>query len=186
MIFVGCTALIASGIRGHLPKKLPVVELTEYDQVQFDHLPGFRPRPLEVQVSTEATAFDKDVIAVEDGNPISLLIAKNLASASGASLFLMPYVSDRAWKDNVRLLRKWANDNDALERENARVSLFETIVAQVGRLLQSRPPTITFFTSGTPYGVYPFDCPTTHLFTYPLLGVNLFLGLAKSLNDAIR
>jgi hypothetical protein len=124
VIFVGCTALVAGGIRGRLPKKLPVIELTDYDQVLFHHLPGFHLRPLEVLVSTEATAFDKDVIAVEDGNPTSLLIAKNLTSALGASLFLMPYVSDRAWKDNVRLLRQWANDNDSLERENARVSLF--------------------------------------------------------------
>lgn len=144
-----------------------------------------RSTDFSVNFVEDPSRLNKHIIAVEDGKPVVDLICKNLAAAIGASLFRMPVTKESAAAD-LALLYTWANHKEGLERQDARDALFESIKHRTGSLIDSKPETLTFFTNGTPYGVYPFACPTTHFFTYPLLGISLFSGIAKTIIDALR
>jgi hypothetical protein len=98
----------------------------------------------------------------------------------------MPEVTKESAAADLALLHAWANHKGGIERQDARDALFESIKHRLGPLIDSKPEILTFFTNGTPYGVYPFACPTTHFFTYPLVGVSLFSGIAKTITDALR
>jgi hypothetical protein len=82
-------------------------------------------------------------------------------------------------------LRAWANES-GFAKEEAKSEVLTFITDQCGPLPSAEPESVTFITSGIPYGIYPFQCPTTHLLRYPLLGVSALNGMAKSLNPARR
>jgi hypothetical protein len=128
--------------------------------------PGYRPTSFSVNFVGDPPRLNKHVMAVEAGKPVADLITENLAAAIRASLFRMPEVTKESAAADLSLLHAWANYEGRIERQDARDALFESIKHRLGPLIDSKLEILTFFTNGTPYGVYPFACPTTHFFIY--------------------
>ena len=116
---------------------------------------------------------------------MALVIARNLATACGADVFLLPEVTREREKDIDDRLRRWANES-GMSKDEARNEVLSFLTAQLGPLPATKPESVTFITLGIPYGMYPFRCPTTHLVSFPLLGVSTLNGMVKSLNRARR
>jgi hypothetical protein len=184
VIFLACAPKISNAIREHLPP-VEIIVLNEFDKIRLRSLPGFRKNPITVDISYLQPPRDGHVITMEKEQPMSLVIGTNLATAVGAELYLLPRVTDEEVESTAEQLRSWANDS-GLDKENAKQEVLGFIKGRLGPLQTARPDSVSFITSGIPYGLYPFRCPTTHFLSYPLLGVGVLNGMVKSLNNARR
>lgn len=140
---------------------------------------------MDVEVNYLRPPRRRHIVAVEKGDAMSLVIARNLAAACGADVLILPEVADEQKELISDQLRAWANESGLLKDE-AKDQVLTFITAQLGPLASAEPESVTFITSGVPYGIYPFRCPTTHLLRYPLLDVSTLNGMVKSLNQARR
>jgi len=184
VLLVACSEKVAEKIRTYLPP-LDSLEINKFDPTTLSGLIGFRKNPVAIEVNYLRPHRRRHIVAVEKGEAMSLVIARNLAAASGADIFLLPEVAEEQRELISDKLRDWANESGLLKDE-AKDQVLTFINAQLGPLPSAEPETVTFITSGVPYGIYPFRCPTTHLLRYPLLGVSALNGMVKSLNHARR
>ena len=77
--------------------------------------------------------------------------------------------------------RTWSNgsqDEKRQARELSCHSLAQDYPLDCSTLSDAR--SISFITRGVPYGVLPFRCPSTHYFSFPLLGLSVLSGMLKS------
>ena len=117
------------------------------------------------------------LVVCEDGDELSQVIAANYAFALRAGLFLIPEV-DSAITDG--LLEKFYcvyDQNDVSQTEALR-HLQERLRQLCGPLPLPPYGSITFVTSGLPFGFGVQEAPSTHLFRYPDLGTAIVNGFA--------
>ena len=184
VLFVACSDKVADTIRESLPP-IDFLDIKSYDITELSRLVGFREHAVDVEVSYLRPRHHRHIVAVEKGDGMALVIARNLATACGADVFLLPEVTREREKDIDDRLRRWANES-GVSKDEARNEVLSFLTAQLGPLPAAKPESVTFITLGIPYGIYPFRCPTTHLVSFPLLGVSTLNGMVKSLNRARR
>src|ERR1700731_2641311 len=175
MVFLlGCSLDVSNELRVSLPP-VPIVEMNEVDGAVMEGAPGFRARPLTAVDQAKIGMSEGHVVAVEGGDAMAFVIAQNLAVAEGGSVFVMPSVSEDEAEQALEWWRCWCVEG-GIERGDARQALLTFLRKQVGPLVNGKVGSISFITRGVPYGVYPFACPTTHHFSYPLLGESVLGG----------
>ena len=161
-----------------------VIRAPRFDRDQFAFLPGLRPSATSANL-WNSTRSSANTVVVESGDPMARVIAENLAVAHSAAIFIAPEVTEQDVDTCADYLRDWA-EQTGLERENAKTRLLQFVRDRIGELANATVDSITFVTRGIPYGIHPFDCPTTHLFTRHLLGPALLTGILKSKFNAFR
>ncbi|MFQ8433989.1 hypothetical protein [Amaricoccus sp. W119] len=149
---------------------------------------------LEALRSGKAIQFDDDpspnvplsgakhLVVCEAGRDLSEVIAANYAAAMDADLVVIPAVT----KATAEALTEELYSVD--ERRDVGVT---QAVADVARRIRDLCPevvapehgSITFFTSHVPFGLGFPEVPTTHLRTYPDLGVAVLNGLSSTHDD---
>ena len=184
VLLVSCSNEVAERLRAHLPP-IDALDIKTFEPTELRRLVGFRKHSVDVEVSYLRPRRRRHIVAVEKGDSMALVIARNLAAACGADIFLLPAVSEEKSEAIDDQLRAWASES-GLAKDEAKNEVLAFLTAQLGPLPSADPESVTFVTSGVPYGIYPFRCPTTHLLRYPLLGVSALNGMVKSLNHARR
>jgi hypothetical protein len=122
------------------------------------------------------------LIVCEDGNPLTQVIAANYAYAIGAGLQLISSPSETLIKDiNERFYGATS------DRHESTSSILQGLAREMrGYLMDlhlAGVQSITFITSGVPWGFAVQEMPTTHLFAYPDLGRSIVHGLAAAIDD---
>jgi hypothetical protein len=116
------------------------------------------------------------LVVCEAGEPLSEVIAANYAYALGAGLYLIDKTDDQECKE---ILESYYSinapqNNSGAERDRLQARLRE--LCQGIELPQNG--SLTFITRGLPFGVAYPELPSTHLFTYPHLGISIINGFA--------
>ena len=110
------------------------------------------------------------------------MIAANYAFSLGAGLCLVPDVPDRL---NQQLLEEFYSVYE--NRTCSVTKFFERLTKAMrdicGPLPVEKGGSITFITSGLPYGFAFCEAPSTHLFKYPDLGLSVVNGFAAQQPD---
>lgn len=132
VLLVSCLDKVAEMIRAHLPP-IDAIEINHFDVSELSRLVGFRNHSVTVEMSYLQARRRRHIVAVERDDAMSLVIARNLAAASGADVLLLPAV-DEGKVDVIReQLRTWANEA-GLAKEEAKESVLTFIRAQLGPL----------------------------------------------------
>ena len=190
IVVAGCDEARLQKIRQRLSLKpgATVIELSDYDLGVLSDLPGYRETG-RLCLCNEAKSCRPNtghVIVVEDANPLAVVLARNLATAESASVVMIPAVSketvDWFWDQQ----RTWMNSSSGAGRNEAWNSMRHFIERQLGNICTDTFNSVSFMTRGVPYGLWPFRFPTTHYFTYPILGVNIITGMQKSCRQYLR
>lgn len=117
------------------------------------------------------------LVVCEAGKPLSEVIAANYAYALDADFVLIPEVD----KDIAEKLTEDLYSLYDQQRQTAPENLAQ-ISNHIRQLCPGVVPpqngSITFFTSHIPYGLAFYEVPSTHLETYPDLGVAVVNGIA--------
>lgn len=184
VLFVGCSESARRSIRPHFDQSRRTVVLNAFDGSILKNLPGARSNPVSPAMWNRPTPAAR-VIVVEETNTIARVIAENLAVAESAQLYVLPTPPSELTEQCADSLRDWA-ELDGAEREDAKTKLLETIRSRVGSLADASPHSISFFTHGIPYGIYPLRCPTTHFFSEHLVGISVVSGILKSSMRKLR
>ena len=120
--------------------------------------------------------IDGDLVVCEEGHDFAEVIAANYAFSIGAGLVLIPKIPD----DDVRtILERFYSAQEA--RDASPTSILEDLKQELrvrsGHLHTAGIRSITFITNKVPWGfAYP-EVPTTHLFSYPDLGLAILDGM---------
>ncbi|MYM28327.1 hypothetical protein GTP58_08320 [Duganella sp. CY15W] len=122
------------------------------------------------------------LVVCEDGNSLAQIIAANYAYAIGAGLQLISTPAESLIKDiNERFY------GATEDRHASTTSILQGLARKMREYLKDLNLTgvqsITFITSGIPWGFAVQEMPTTHLFAYPDLGKSIVHGLAATIND---
>lgn len=117
------------------------------------------------------------LVVCEDGEAMAQVIAANYAYALGAGLCLIPQV-DETLRENILEQFYALYDN----RSSAPPDILNQLRREMRDLCGQLPiPTggsITFVTSELPFGFAVTDCPSTHIFSYPHMGISVVNGFA--------
>jgi hypothetical protein len=117
------------------------------------------------------------LVVCEDGDAMAQVMAANYAYALGAGLCLIPQV-DESVRDNILEQFYALYDN----RSSAPPDILNQLRHELRELCGVPPvPTggsITFITSGLPFGFAVTNCPSTHIFSYPHMGICVVNGFA--------
>jgi hypothetical protein len=131
--------------------------------------------PDDAEVPTESGHF----VVCEDHNELATVQAANYAYSLGAGLRIIPAVTKT---ESDRILEELYNINNAKIGEVlSPTSRLEKIVAEMREFIGDLPATahsLTFVTSGVPWGFGYAERPSTHLITYPDLGIHLVNAIA--------
>lgn len=123
------------------------------------------------------------LVVCEDENLLTQVIAANYAFAVGAGLQLISSPNESFVEDISERFYGAKNDEDG-----STTSKLELLAHELRDRLQdldfTRIESLTFITSGIPWGFAVQECPTTHLFAYPDLGLSIIHGIAASLDNA--
>lgn len=126
---------------------------------------------------------DGHLVVCEEDNKLTQVIAANYAYALGAGLLLIKSV---AKEEAVSICESFYGAYD-----NRSQSITQTLEGLRGRLrtLLGHVPLngvtgITFISKEIPWGFAFHEVPTTHLFSYPDLGIAIINGVAAELGDA--
>lgn len=117
------------------------------------------------------------LVVCEEGEPLSEVIAANYAFALGAGLILIPRVPKVLTDELLEGFYGLQDPGDLSPTERLQ-SLKHRISACCPNVKAPQGGSITFVTSGLPFGIAHADVPTTHLFTYPDLGICVVNGIA--------
>jgi len=126
--------------------------------------PGYSPRTVDHLVICEA------------GEPLSEVIAANYAFALGAGLHIIPQVDST---EAASLLEGcYSIDDGVVSQASIRDELESRLRRLCGNIELPQQGSLTFFTRSLPFGVAFPELPSTHLFTYPDLGIAVVSGFA--------
>ncbi|VWB42972.1 hypothetical protein BLA15816_01950 [Burkholderia lata] len=126
--------------------------------------------------STTISGKSDHLVICEEGEPLSEVIAANYAFALGAGLHLIPEV-DSIEADDI-LEAYYSIDDNGSSQADTRQNLLARLRGLCGDLDFSKVGSVTFFTRRLPFGIAFPSCPSTHLFTYPDLGITIINGFA--------
>lgn len=145
---------------------------------------------MRLTVDCSAPSLDKEFrqflpifghqIVVEDSDDFAPIIAANYAFSLNADLKLLPGVTrrdvDKVYDELLdrRVFRTSSRGTRAETSLRERSAKYQVQVSTTG------PDFITFVTHGIPYGYFFPGIPSTHLFSYPDLGLNIFAGIYYS------
>jgi hypothetical protein len=130
--------------------------------------------------ATEVATESGHLVVCEDHEELATIQAANYAYSLGAGLKIIPTVADST---RGRLLEELYSVNAKIEGAAASpTKRLEQIAAEMRALVGGNLPagvqSVTFVTSGVPWGFgYP-ERPSAHLFTYPDLGMHLANAIA--------
>jgi hypothetical protein len=132
---------------------------------------GQEASPLEAVASRSG-----HLVVCEAGEPLSEVIAVNYAYSLGAGLHVIEEtdVAEREQLLDAYYSIDAQGKSPAYERERLKRRLREL----VGPIALPERGSLTFITKGLPFGVAFPECPSTHLFTYPDLGIAIVNGFA--------
>jgi hypothetical protein len=136
-----------------------------------------RPSPIE-----SVPSKSEHLVVCEYGNELSQAIAANYAHALRAGLHLIPQV-DQAVTDSLLEEFYSVYERQDVSQTEALTHLQERLRALCGPLPVPSNGSITFVTSGLPFGFAILEAPSTHLFRYPDLGTAIINGFAAEQPD---
>ncbi|MBY0241199.1 MAG: hypothetical protein K2X55_17975 [Burkholderiaceae bacterium] len=123
------------------------------------------------------------LVVCEDKNQLSQVIAANYAFAIGAGLQLIPTPDEGFVVDtNDRFYSAKSDEHGSTTSKLE--DLASLLRESMGDIELDGVQSVTFITSGLPWGFGLQELPTTHLFIYPDLGLSIIHGVAASLGDA--
>jgi hypothetical protein len=123
------------------------------------------------------------LVVCEDGDELSQVIAANYAFALRAGIFIIPEI-DSAITDGLLEEFYCVYDQNEVSQTEALRHLQERLRQLCGPLPLPPYGSITFVTSGLPFGFGVQEAPSTHLFRYPDLGTAIVNGFAAEQPDA--
>lgn len=125
--------------------------------------------------------YASNLFVVEGVFGLSHVIAANLAVLHGGRILPIVSVSKSEGETLKTQFHVWSN-NPHEQRIEAKEFILRFAKARLPKELlnSSVVESISFVTSGFPYGILPFPCPTTHYFEFPLLGLSVLSGMLKS------
>jgi len=130
------------------------------------------PSPLEVVPTS-----NHHLVVCEMGEPLSEVIAANYAFALGAGLTLIPPVPREVASEIMDGFYGLQDPGDISPTERL-AALIQEIMRYCPAVVPPRHGSITFVSSQLPFGIAFPQVPTTHLFTYPDLGICIVNGFA--------
>jgi hypothetical protein len=117
------------------------------------------------------------VVICEGGRDLTQTIAANYAYAVRAGLILIPSTSDPT-RESI-LERFYSSDQSRHASQSSILEALRDEIRQlVGAVALPEKGSITFITGGIPYGFAFPELPSTHLFTYPDLGISIINGFS--------
>lgn len=116
------------------------------------------------------------LVICEAGEPLSEVIAANYAFALGAGLCIIPEVDEVEAADILEAY--YSIDDGRGSQSDTRQHLRARLRGLCGDLALPHEGSLTFFTRTLPFGVAFPEMPSTHLFTYPDLGIAVVNGFA--------
>lgn len=199
VILAGVKSSSAEAIAAKIPKRMLMVFDGENSQQEIrdrlgnkppikwgsDHLAVGLLKALRERTTVEFGAGASPVetvptrsghmVVCEAGEDLSEVIAANYAFALGAGLKVIPAVpKDRAKEIMDRLYGLYESGDPQAEFQAVRRDLRELC----GEIAVPADGSISFITRSLPFGIAFPDFPSTHLFTYPDLGLSVINGLA--------
>lgn len=123
------------------------------------------------------------LVVCEEGNPLAQVIAANYAYSLEAGLCLIPQVPD---EECHRILEHFYSLYEDRQRSptSALEYLRDTLREHAGQIPVDRYRSVTFITGELRWGfAYP-ETPSTHLFTYPDLGISVLNGVLAEQSGA--
>lgn len=117
------------------------------------------------------------LVVCEDRDDMAQVIAANYAYALGAGFCLIPQV-DETLKDSILEQFYALYDNRAAAPPDILNDLQRELRELCGQLPVLVGGSITFVTSGLPFGFAINHCPSTHIFSYPHMGISVVNGFA--------
>lgn len=181
-------------------KSIPTYRVSTIDE--FHKLPVYKPKPAgkvvscspnelglglfhalktgqELHITSDSDSRPKTsygsghLVVCEDGEHLSQVIAANYAYSIGADLQIISECSEE--KSNEILERLYGiYENQDVSVTDELSELRKIMRQMVGIECVEKYRLITFITKELPYGFSFPEVPTTHLFTYPDLGVAIF------------
>lgn len=181
ILLLGCKKEVAVELKKGLPHN-NIVELDSFEEDTLKKLPGYKDsKTFRIkEFCPDDNIPSGHIIAVEDNDSFSKVIAKNLAMAINGYVVIIPSASREDVLEVHDHMRIWATADSYLDRTQAKNSLFSILKTRLSKLALINSKSISFITEGIPYGILPFNCPTTHYFHFPLLGLNIIRGMMKS------
>jgi hypothetical protein len=119
VLFVSCSPKVAEKIGAHL-SPIDAVDVNAYDPDSLCRFAGFRSHSVDVEMTYLRPPRGRHIIAVENDEPMSLVIARNLAAASTAEVFLLPYVTDEQRDLTRDRVPSWAEETGFAKDEAKR------------------------------------------------------------------
>lgn len=121
------------------------------------------------------------LVICEAGEPLSEVIAANYAFALGAGLCIIPKVDE---VDATDILEAYYSIDDGCQSQaETRRYLQAHLRRLCGDIVLPREGSLTFFSRKLPFGVAFPELPSTHLFTYPDLGIAVVNGFVAEQPD---
>jgi hypothetical protein len=118
------------------------------------------------------------LVVCEEGNDIAQVIAANYAYALGAGLCLIPEVNETLCDELLEQFYAVYDNNRDAPLTDLLGQLKAELLALCGPLPIPVGGSITFVTSGLPFGFGVSNVPSTHMFSYPNMGVLALNGFA--------
>jgi hypothetical protein len=123
------------------------------------------------------------LVVCEDGDELAQVIAANYAFALNADLQLIPAIDEPAAEDLLERLYSVMNQ-DNMSASDALEELKEQLRRHCGTIDIPKGSSLTFVTRHLPYGFAFPEVPSTHLFSYPDLGVAILNGMVAEQEGA--
>jgi hypothetical protein len=115
------------------------------------------------------------LVVCEEGDELAQVIAANYAFSLGAGLHLIPAIDDPAAED---ILERFYSvmDQQRMSASAALEELKSLLRARCGNIAIPPGGSLTFVAHRLPYGFAFPEVPSTHLFSYPDLGIAILNG----------
>lgn len=181
VLFLRLDPQVAAKLKGCFPEIQPVSVETFDEALLLKHIKFTRKTvAYHDLLSDGSNCCSLNLFIVEGEFDISHVIATNLAIAHDGRLLAIAEVTDEELDFLKNKSRTWSNGSHD-EKQQAREALTQFARARLPVQLveSSNAQSISFITRGVSYGVLPFHCPTTHYFSFPLLGLSVLSGMLK-------
>lgn len=163
-----------------------VFEISKYDFDMLSTIPCFKENQFNLKLFNQRRNGKKIIAIEKDENDISKVIAQNLAIYSNALLVELTKVT-REETDIIKdKFAGWMNSSHSELRDNLKNEILSYIASKIDVNYFQNKECVTFITRGIPYGFYPFDFPTTHIWIHRSVGLQIVRGIIKSTNSYLH
>lgn len=190
VVIAGCSPSIVARFRDSL-SRYSLVEIDNYREDLLVDLEGVVPKEKRKEIplvqKEQKNKLNGDIVVVEANSTLSITIAKNIAMATRSKLYVLEAIDEREKSELENTLAQWNSHADALVRDSSRQELIHKLSNKVGFLIDVGVTSVSFICTGLPYGLLPFQCPTTHYFDLPYqLGLSMVRGVLKTNVELLR